>query len=124
MLVSKQSLSAFYPVMEIDLNGYLLTGGTTSAWAGAHLKGLIQTEVDDAVAGRCAVPREVPGAAVARAGDVHTGVINLETKDLEKSIDGSFYESDNPTDHVDPISNIAELSNSLTYSVTPHYVPV
>lgn len=78
MLVSKQSLSAFYPAMEIDLNGYLLIGGATSARAGAHLKRLIQTEVDDAVAGRCAVPREVPGAAVARAGDVHAGVINLE----------------------------------------------
>lgn len=78
MLVSKQSLSAFHPAMEIDPNGYLLIQGTASVRAAAHLKRLIQSEVDDAVAGRCAVPREVPGAAVARAGDVRSGVIDLE----------------------------------------------
>lgn len=105
MLASKQSLSAFYPGMEIDLNGCFVIGGPTSAGAGAHLKGLIQTEVDHAVAGRRAVPREVPGAAVARAGDVHAGVINLGTRSqgFRKSNDGSFHESDNPIDHVDPI---------------------
>lgn len=86
MLVSKRSLSAFYPETEIDLHGHLVIGGATSAWAGAHLKRLIQTEVDDAVARRCAVPREVPGAAVAWAGHVHAGVINLETKDLENQM--------------------------------------
>lgn len=78
MLVSKQSLSAFYPAMEIDLNGHLLIHGTNSAWAGAHLKRLVQTEIDHAATRRRAVPREVPGAAVARTGDVHAGVVNLE----------------------------------------------
>lgn len=46
--------------------------------AGAHLKRLVQREIDGAATGRCAVPGEVPGTAVARTGDVHTSVINLE----------------------------------------------
>lgn len=56
------------------------------AWPGAHLKWLIQGEIDGAVTGRCAVPGEVPGAAVARTGDVHTSVINLDkwSREFEK----------------------------------------
>lgn len=77
MLVSKQTptLSAFYSVEKIDLNGYLLIH---LAWASAHLKRLIQREIEDAATGRRAVPGEVPGAGVARIGDFHTSVINLQ----------------------------------------------
>lgn len=58
--------------------------------AGAHLKRLVQREIDGAATGRCAVPGEVPGTAVARTGDVHTSVINLE-KWIEKSTENVFY---------------------------------